>query len=159
MADFQRRLDRLEGAFRTQEQEAEEAAEGLQAIRTAWDRLAGTMAPEYVRHVLEEWAREPTVTEPRSRLTRVVEDLITWPPPDHLLTLPPEVAQVYLDDRAAHPIADCEDCGYSVPMRPEWWQGGTPMTHFPAVSYFPHCPLCGGHTGVRAYYRKHGEMP
>ena len=185
MADFQRRLDRLEGAFRTQEQEAEEAAEGLQAIRTAWDRLAGTMAPEYVRHVLEEWAREPTVTEPRSRLPRVVEHLITWPPPDHLLTLPAEVAHVYLDDRAAHPFEDCEDCGYWVLARAEWWHaegdGGDVcatlgcgifqptrlepfagarirMVHHLPVSYFANCPLCGGRTGVRASYRKHGVM-
>ena len=85
--------------------------------------------------------------------------MITWPLPDHLRTLPPEVAQVDLDDPGAHPAHDCEDCGYSVPMRPERWQGGMPMTHFPEVTYFPHCPLCHGLTGVRAYYRKHGEMP
>ena len=54
MSSLERRMDKLEGAFRTQEQAAEEAAEGLQAIRAAWDRLAGTMAPEHVRHVLEE---------------------------------------------------------------------------------------------------------
>ena len=185
MGSLERRIAGLEDIFRTQEQAAEEAAEGLQAILAAWDRLAGTMAPEHVRHVLEEWAREPTVMEPHSRLAKVAEDMITWPLPDHLRTLPPEVAQVYLNDRAAHPFEGGEDCGYRVPARAEWWHaegdGGDVcatlgcgifqptrlepfagarirMVHHLPVSYFANCPLCGGRTGVRASYRKHGVM-
>jgi len=130
--------------------------EDLQALQATWDRLAATMAPEHVRQVLDDWE---SGTQPPSRLTQVVEDMIVWPPPDHLLTLPPEVATIYLTDPAAHPVSDCEDCGYSVPMRPEWWRGGTPMEHVPSIVYFPSCPLCNGPTGVRAYYRKHGTTP
>ena len=135
---------------------SEEDLQALQALQATWDRLAATMAPEHVQWVIDDWENGH---RPPSRLTQVVEDMIRWRPPDHLLTLPPEVAAVYLTDPAAHPVYDCENCGYRVPMRPEWWEGGKPMKHFPPIVYFPTCPLCGGPTGVHAYIRKHGTMP
>ena len=159
MANLGRRVAGLEAIWGTWTASLAVLNEERRAVVATWERLAATMAPEHIAHVLEEWRREPTVLEPRSRLAQVVLDTLTWPPPDHLLRLPPEVAGVYLHDQGAHPVTDCEDCGYRVPMRPAVMWGGTPPRHEPEIRYFEACPLCGGAVGVRAYYRKHGEMP
>lgn len=60
---------------------------------------------------------------------------------DKPVALPPEVADVYLQDDEVGPYHDCEDCSYNVPVGRR--------------RYFERCPLCGGRTGWYAYYEKH----
>ena len=159
MARLGRRVTSLEAVWGTWAASSALRNEKRRAVLETWEKLAASMDPRHVDHVLGELSREPTVLEPRSRLAQVVLDMLVWPSPDHLLRLPPEVAEVYLRDRGAHPLDDCGICGYRVPVRPAVMWGGTPPRHEPEIRYFEACPLCGGAVGERAYYRKHGEMP
>jgi len=118
-----------------------------------WRPLFSTMAQEHIVHVCEEIGALDDGERDYfsfSALTRHVlgmDGAARWSTLQGPLALPPEVAQVYLDDRDAWAAHDCEDCGYPVPVR----------TGKSLQRYFERCPLCGGRTGYSAYYLKHGQ--
>jgi hypothetical protein len=61
--------------------------------------------------------------------------------------LPRELVQVYLDDPDAEPLHDCARCGVAVPVHPA--PRGAGGAEF---AYFRLCPVCGGRTGLYAYW-------
>ena len=63
--------------------------------------------------------------------------------------LPGELVEIYLQDDAAEPIHDCEECGLPVPVRVARRCGHEPSTE---RVYYPACPHCGGRTGRYAYW-------
>ena len=150
-----RRLEKLERAAR----EAE-----LRRQKAAGAALLATMSPEHVAigrawhtpevcadwldHPDDHWDLRARRLDPPS-LVRAMYELLHY----HLgtgapLTLPPEVARVYLDDPDAWARDDCEGCGYLAPVRCRRTGRGwlDPLLH-----YFPRCPLCGGETGRYRY--------
>jgi hypothetical protein len=60
------------------------------------------------------------------------------PIPDEL---PAELMQAWLDDPQALPCHECGDCGLLVPTDRQR-----------KVEYFPTCPMCGGRTGLLAWF-------
>jgi hypothetical protein len=143
------RLERLEAAQRTIHQERHNA--GMQA-------LGRTMDPEHVR-LVQDWMRErlgglkarialpgesPYATFARlgpPALVRAVWLLLdaqvrTGCP----VSLAPQVAEVYLADPDAWPMAPCEGCQYPLPMRGNVHPDGS----FSDVAYYlGTCPVCG----------------
>jgi len=63
-------------------------------------------------------------------------------------SLPQRLVQVYLDDSEALPLHDCEDCGLLIPVR----DGRSMECGLPEKTYFASCPVCGGRTGLHAYW-------
>jgi hypothetical protein len=63
-------------------------------------------------------------------------------------SLPSTLIQVYLDDSEALPLHDCEDCGLLIPVR----DGRSMECGLPEKTYFATCPVCGGRTGLHAYW-------
>ncbi len=63
--------------------------------------------------------------------------------------LPPPLVQIYLDDADAEPRHDCAECGLAVPVRPGIHREARDGIE---LEYFPTCPVCGGPTGLYAYW-------
>jgi hypothetical protein len=156
------RLRKLEEAAVHRFPEPTEPTEEGRRRRAAWEDLLATMAPEHAR-LASAWLRALLADEDRDteadRLGCAAWDVVEH----HLrdgepLALPPEVAEVYLADREALAIHDCEDCGYRVPIRcgEQSVVNGRVVPVKSAVRYFERCPLCGGRTGYSAHFLKHG---
>lgn len=65
--------------------------------------------------------------------------------------IPTEIIAAYLNDSEALPLHDCEHCGLAVPVRPNRLYG---VEAEPECVYFPECPVCGGKTGMYAYWSR-----
>jgi hypothetical protein len=108
---------------------------------------------DFVRYPWDPWARRRERLNP-PRLVHALYEILEWgvrfgTP----LALPPEVAQIYVDDPDAYARDDCEDCGYLAPLRARV----TRVQNLIVIHrYFPSCPLCGGRTGA---YRYAGPSP
>jgi hypothetical protein len=166
MKSMERRIKFLE---QVTPQASVETRESDVQVEARFNSLLESMDPEHARNLLDElhfcdsWCnskathrqsgrRDESNREPRalSHLAQAALSIIcaieSGP-----AALPPQVAQVYIEDPKALPIQDCEDCGYLVPATaPAWSAAG----HRPGRSYFERCPLCGGKTGVHARYHK-----
>ena len=68
--------------------------------------------------------------------------------------IPSSLIQVYLDDREAVPLHDCEKCGVAIPVRPDRLNGTEAE---PEQVYFHDCPVCGGRTGWYLYFSRQAE--
>ena len=160
-ATLHRRLSRLESALplRDLEEDRRRDDEAMAARDAEWEFMLSTMSPEHAGIVAA--AREanaegnflllPQTPERRllhrclNAFSKTASNRRQAPydtiPPEVSLAMPPAVCEVYLNDPAALPLHDCEDCGYKVPH-----------------SYFERCPLCGGRVGWYAFYHKHGPQ-
>ena len=76
MARLGRRVTSLEAVWGTWAASSAIRNERQRAMLERWEKLAATMDPRHVDHVLEELSREPTVLEPRSRLAQVVLEML-----------------------------------------------------------------------------------
>jgi hypothetical protein len=65
--------------------------------------------------------------------------------------IPAVLIRVYLSDPEAAPLHDCESCGLAVPVRPGAMYGHDGE---PERVYFSSCPLCGGRTGLYAFWSR-----
>jgi hypothetical protein len=154
--------------------------------------LAATMSREHQALVVEYWRRRaewealpegergphnPAPQEGRM-LGRRYLDMVSGyvNGSSRPLSLPPEVARVYLEDHLADHLLDCEQCGFEAPVRllkdleavigprPEagdafdGWALRRVRAEQDAIEdpslrldYFTACPLCGGRVGGRPY--------
>jgi len=118
------------------------------------------MAPEHVE-VIRAWERDPEVRADYRRHPRgaVLGRLRRLAPPalvraaiiltvEHLssgrpLTLPDDVAEIYLGDPSAFPGAACDRCGYLMPVQAEVRPDGA--VAYTGYGYLGPCPVCEGH--------------
>ena len=151
------RLERSVGAITVVDEERiRRDAESTAARDAAWAIMLGTMSEEHARMVVDAYGagmqdvRHPDWGMPTGTLLRRCLDALSdrpyWPytevPPEVALARPPVVADVYLADRHALPLHQCEECEYRVPHQ-----------------YFIECPLCAGRVGWYAYWRRHKGDP
>ncbi len=150
-----------------------------QAIRTEVDRLMGeagaallaTMAPEHVAIVRawftpevladirarppETWGAYAARTKPPNLIRAMFELAGYHVLQDRPLSLPAEVAAVYVEDPDAQPRDGCDGCGYPAPVRCRATGTGPRK---PTRHYFTHCPLCGArHAWVPADESRAGQ--
>ena len=146
-----RRVDRLEDVAR-------------RALGGRWhvavERMRETMDPEHAR-LVATWLREhvngkqygPHIDSPTHVCQRCIDRL---DPPalaravwfmllDHLATgspvaMPPNVAEVYLNDPEAYPADRCEGCDYLLPTRSKIRPDGS---YRRIARYLGTCPVCG----------------
>jgi hypothetical protein len=163
-----------------------------QMCEDAYALLASTMAPEHFVIVdeycrlKEEWMtsgipgspENPAPREGRGLGERCL-DLLSGFLNDSSrpLAMPPQVAQIYLQDPRADHLMDCVRCGYETPVRllrdAAGLLGPRPDVSDPAcnewslklvslesqalddpalrLDYFTQCPLCGGEVSGRPY--------
>jgi hypothetical protein len=136
--------------------EAVQRATAQRRFDEAVTALRRTMAPEH-RDVIVDWMRErfgvtfrlpaggswyaileehqpPALV--RAAWLLVAEHLLSGAP----VSLAPSVAEVYLNDPEAYPMASCERCGYLMPTRSKIRPDGS----FRHIGwYLGECPVCG----------------
>jgi hypothetical protein len=161
---MRRRIKDLEKVIRPRDREQEQTAAEAIFHRSleAWDQLANTMHPDHIEVLRSELERHGfvsiwghvTVGEYGNKLSRVASSMAFLATQGKLpgpLALPEAVAQVYLEDPAAHPLHVCQVCDYQVPYRTPTHRGdghgGTVQVQEPR-KYFDSCPLCGGEVRV-----------
>jgi hypothetical protein len=154
MGNLSGRLTRLEEWVTIAEASAPDPGEGerIRRYEAALAALAATMDAGHFRLAAEVWRRQadgephPPGSEGAIHLARQAEGLIhaAVDGERHFrLALPPAVAAVYLE-HAVWPYDRCAECKLLLPYATEYWRGGTPMQHVPAVHFFERCPDCGG---------------
>ena len=127
--------------------------------RQAWEQLMSTMSERHAAIIEDEadalyaWATTPEGS-PRPQtplydqaLRRVLDHDPLLTGPKGPLALPPEVADLYLNEpEARNTTQRCRDCSYAVPAIWEY-PGRHPVASAAWRIFFPRCPLCGGPIG------------
>jgi hypothetical protein len=152
-----------------------ESLDWHERLTKAAEQLAGTMSEEHYEHVLREsccgqgkslrqlpnlarqfWRMAVFMAlseEERNRISDRVSNR------KHVFSLPPEVAQIYIDHPLATAADKCRQCGYLCPAI--LWTGSSTDASaraaaslnlplhpgFNGFQFFTRCPLCGGATG------------
>ena len=114
---------------------------------TACERLVAAV-PQQQRSTVQRLLSNPHFGGRGIRLW--VQNLMRSESTEFPESIPECIVQVYLDDAEAIPLYDCEDCGVSLPVRP--CRAGEDAE--PDRVYFPQCPICGGHTGLYAFWSR-----
>ena len=142
--------------------EAQSKQQHVRRWHAAIDRLVATMDPEHAQFV-HDWLEEhingkllggPCDDGQRHVCPQCVDRLNPPALPravwlmllDHTfgsgapVAMPPEVADIYLNDPDAYPLDPCEGCGYLMPMRCTFSPDGR---YRPLATYVGACPVCG----------------
>ena len=151
MTTLARRLGVLEAAVRRDAEQRWQVA--VIAIRETMDREHARLVATWLREHLDGKHHGPCVDRPNHVCPRCIDRL---DPPalaravwfilvEHLVNgapvaMPPNVAEVYLNDPQAYPADRCDGCGYLLPTRSTFRADGS-YRHI--ARYLGACPVCG----------------